>query len=135
MSLFSDFIQNTNKEVLERVEKLVKEKGIKAKLEKETENLANQCANSLIDPEAPKPPSFKGVDFAVEDQDQFLLILDYFQSSGLQFTTQTIKYESQHPNITVDRKKLAEKYGLRSYDKTPLLVQMIEQRLKMIGNE
>lgn len=135
MSLFNEFIQSINKDALERVEKLIEEKGIKEKLEDQTEQLASQCANSIIDPQAPNPPAYKGVDFNKEDPDQYLLILDYFQSSGLQFTTQTLKYESQHPNITVDRKRLAEKYGLRAYDKTPLLVQMIEQRLKMIGNE
>ena len=134
MSFFDDFIQNTNKEVLEKVEALVEEKGIRDKIEKETEELAKKTAYSILDPQIPAP-SFKGVDLSVEDPDQYLLILDYFESTGMKFTSQTIRYESQNPQLTLDRNALAEKYGLRSYDKTPLLVQMIEQRLKVIGNE
>ena len=135
MSLFDDFIQQTNKEVLEKVEKLIEEKGIRRKTEEETEELAKKTAYSLLDPEGNHAPVFKGVDFSKEDPDQYLLILDYFESTGMKFTSQTIRYESQHPDFTLNRRQLAEKYGLRGYDKTPLLVQMIEQRLKVLDNE
>ena len=135
MSLFDDFIQQTNKDVLKKVEALIEEKGIRQKAEQQTQELAKKTAYSLIDPEGQKAPSFKGVDLSTEDPDQYLLILDYFESTGMKFTSQTIRYESQNPGVMLDRKALAEKYGLRSYDKTPLLVQMIEQRLKIIGNE
>ena len=135
MSLFDDFIQNTNKEVLQKVEALIEEKGIREKTEKQTEEYATKTAYSILDPEGMPAPVFKGVDLSEEDPDQYLLILDYFESTGMKFTSQTIRFESQNPQLTLNRKALAEKYGLRSYDKTPLLVQMIEQRLKLIGNE
>ena len=135
MSVFDDFILETNKEVLENVRKLIDEKGIEDKIAKQTEELAKMTAYSLLDPKNHPAPVFQGVNLNKEDPDQYLLIMDYFESTGMKFTSQTMKYESQRPTLVYDRVKLANKFGLRSYDRTPLLVQMVEQRLKTIGNE
>lgn len=135
MSFFDDFLISINKEIIEKVEKLIEEKGIREKVAENAEKAAIETANRLLDPSLPQDVMFKGINAETDELDEYLLVLDYMESTGLKFASQTARFESQHPEITLDRVKLAEKYGLRSYDKTPLLIQLIEERLKTVGNE
>jgi hypothetical protein len=59
--------------------------------------------------------------------------MEYLESIGLKFAPTVLRYEGQHPNHFANRVDLARKLHLRSYDKTPLLVQIIEEKLKALG--
>jgi hypothetical protein len=76
-----------------------------------------------------EPPSFDGINLEDPgDMDEFLLVLDYLEWLGLKFTPQVLKFESQHPETVIDRRQLCERLSLRSYNRAPLLVQMIEEQ-------
>jgi hypothetical protein len=64
---------------------------------------------------------------------EYRLVMDYLESIGLKFAPTVLRYESQHPNLFADRAELAERLHLRSYDRTPLLVQMIEEKRRSLG--
>lgn len=76
-------------------------------------------------------PEIKMKDWAI---DEYLFVLDYFQSLGLEYTPAVLKYESQHPEVRLDRKALAKRYSLDKDCKTPLIVQLMAERLGKIGN-
>ena len=65
-------------------------------------------------------------------QDEYLFVLDYFNSLGLEYSQAVLKYESQHPEIQLDRKALAKRYGLDHEIRTPLIVQLMSERLNKI---
>ena len=132
MSFMNDFIQSTQREVVEEVQKLVESKGIKEKVLSEAQQIAQQTANHLLDPNSPSPEIFKGIELDEESTDEYLLVLEYLESVGFKFAPSVLRYESQHPEITTNRQEISEKFGLRSYDRTPLLVQLIEERLKSL---
>lgn len=136
MNFLSDLIIDANNDLVQRLENLIENTGLREKVANEAENLAQRSVNVLIDPECDDITDYKGIN--IEDdilKDEYLLVLEYLQSVGLKFTPQAARFESQNPDLGFDRVELANKYGLRSYDRTPLLVQMIEDRLRMIGNE
>ena len=111
------FIESTQKDVVEEVQQLVAEKGIKEQVLKEAQELAQQQAMHLMNPSSPEPPSYPGIQLEGDEKDEFLLVLDYLESIGLKFTPTVLKYE---------------RLNLRSYDRTPLLVQLIDERLKAL---
>lgn len=132
----NDFIQATQKDVVEEVQKLVEEKGIKEKVLQEAQQIAQKTANHLLDNNAPPPETYQGIDISNEDDlDEYLLVLEYLESIGFKFAPSVLRYESQHPEQMVNRKALCTKLGLRSYDRTPLLVQLIEERLNSFQDE
>lgn len=65
-------------------------------------------------------------------QDEYLFVLDYFNSLGLEYSQAVLKYESQHPDIKLDRKALAKRYNLDYEIRTPLIVQLMSERLVKI---
>lgn len=133
MSFMNDFIQATQKDVVEEVQKLVEEKGIKEKVLQEAQQIAQKTANHLLDSSAPAPETYQGIDISKEeDLDEYLLVLEYLESIGFKFAPSVLRYESQHPEQMVNRRQLSERLGLRSYDRTPLLVQLIEERLNSL---
>lgn len=66
--------------------------------------------------------------------DEYLFVLDYFETLDLQYSPAVLKFESQHPEIKLDRKALAKRYGLDKDSRTPLLVQLMAERLNKVGN-
>lgn len=135
MSILDNFIKDTESEVVEEVQRLVDEKGIKAKILEEAQQLATQQANHIINPKSPEPPKFEGLNLDDENMDEFCLVLDYLESIGLKFTPTVLKYESQNLQINSNRQELCERLKLRGYDRTPLLVQLIEERLKSLEED
>ena len=135
MSFMNDFIQTTQRDVVEEVQKLVEEKGIKEKVLQEAQAIAQKTANHLLDPNAPAPETYQGISMSPEDLDEYRLVLEYLESIGFKFAPSVLRYESQHPDIMTDRAELAKKLGLRGYDRTPLLVQLIEERLNSLEAE
>ena len=127
-----DFIQSTQREVVEEVQKLVEEKGIKDRVLSEAQQIAQKTANHLLDPSSPAPEVFEGIKTDEDSLEEYLLVLEYLESVGFKFAPSVLRYESQHPDISTNRKEMSEKLGLRNYDRTPLLVQLIEERLKSL---
>jgi hypothetical protein len=78
------------------------------------------------------PPEITGIDEPSNKRLEYLLIQDYMQSIGLQVAPEVLRFESLHPTVEEDRKTLASYLDLRSYEKTPLLVQLIAKRLAQI---
>jgi len=101
---------------------------------KEAQAIAQQTANHILDPKADPPQQYKGISVGASQEDperqEYLLVLEYLESVGFKFAPSVLRYESQHPDIMSNRAELAKSLGLRSYDRTPLLVQLIEERLK-----
>lgn len=139
MSFVNEFIQSTQQEVVKEVTELVEAKGIKEKVLKEAQAIAQQTANHILDPKAEAPQQYKGITVGSSPEDperqEYLLVLDYLESVGFKFAPSVLRYESQHPDIMSNRAELAKNLGLRSYDRTPLLVQLIEERLNHTAHE
>jgi hypothetical protein len=70
-----------------------------------------------------------------EDNDEFLLVLDYLEANGLNLSALSLKYESQNPTAANNREDLGQRFNLSAADKAPLLVQMVEARLKTLHSE
>ena len=86
----------------------------------------------LMNPNSPEPKKYPGIQLEGDEKDEFLLVLDYLESIGLKFTPTVLKYESQNPDVNTNREELCQRLNLRSYDRTPLLVQLIDERLKAL---
>lgn len=78
------------------------------------------------------PPSIDGIDEPGYAQTEYFLIQEYLQSIGLSTSPEVLRFESQHPTLEKDRKSLSNELQLRYYEKTPLLVQLIAERLQQI---
>ena len=132
MSISNEILTKTEKEILGDISKLIDEEKLKKKVLEEAKKAANQTAAQVLGQNISPTPEIPKIDIEGDERDEYLLILEYLQSLGLNITPTVLRFESQHPEINVDRKKLAEQFDLPTYDKTPLLVQLIEQRLRLI---
>ena len=120
--------KDLQKAAIERLQLELVERGVQKTALSETERIAKAFANHIRDPSNPEPPSFPGIPGDVESMDKYFLVLEYMQSIGAKMTSSVLKYESQHPDLVLNREELARKYHLRSYDTTPLLIQMLDQQ-------
>jgi hypothetical protein len=131
MEFLSSFVAETQQTVVDAVQRMIEDRGIKAQILEEAQSHAQIIANHLRDPESPEPARFEPVPIGeVSERIQYQLVLEYLESIGLKFAPTVMRYESQHPNVFSDRANLAAQLGLRSYDRTPLLLQMIEETRK-----
>ena len=137
MNFLDKFVVDTQKDVVQKVQQLIADKKIKEKTLEETQQYAQKIANHKLDPSEPEPEKFTGIEFGddLSNQLEYALVLDYLESIGLKFAPSVFRYESQHPNVFSERTQLASDLKLRSYDKTPLLVQMIEETRKAVARE
>jgi hypothetical protein len=131
-SSLADALAQTGVKIPPHVQRLIEEKKIKDQVLKEAHDYAQRHVQHLLDPDAPEPDPFPGIDPTGDDRDEFLLVLDWFESIGLRFTPNVLRYESQNPDVTVARKALAQQYKLDPNSETPLLVQLVEERLKAL---
>ena len=79
-----------------------------------------------------KPAEIADIEVEGNKRLEYLLIQDYLQGIGLESSPEVLRFESLHPTVEEDRRTLAQSLQLRSYDKTPLLVQLIAKRLEQI---
>jgi hypothetical protein len=134
MQLLSSFIEETQRDVVTGVQALVDSCGLRRRLLGEAQNLAQKVTDRIYDEGAPDPPVFPvlAIDH-LEQELQYKLVLEYLDSIGLKFSPTVFRYESRHSEVLADRYELARRLHLRGYDRTPLLVQMIEERRKSMA--
>jgi hypothetical protein len=128
-----DFVKGAQQEVIQQLQQLVEEKGIKEKVLEEAQELAKIAARHILDESQPELTPFPSIPIDDEQQElQYLLVLEFLQSAGFKFAPSVLRYESQHPELQVNRRELGKRLHLCTYDRTPYLVQLIEEQLKSI---
>jgi hypothetical protein len=126
----TDFVKETQQEVVEALEQLVAEHGIKEKVLEDAKRYATIAATHILDPEQPPLEAFEPVAVDGDKEIQYLLVLEFLQSAGFKFAPSVLQFESQHPEIKLDRRELGKRLNLRTYDRTPYLVQLIENEME-----
>jgi beta-phosphoglucomutase-like phosphatase (HAD superfamily) len=123
-------VTDTQEEVIRALEQLVQEKGIKAKVLEDAQELVKTAARHILDETQPELQPFPSVPIDGDKELQYLLVLEFLQSAGFKFAPSVLKFESQHPEIQLDRRALGKRLNLCTYDRTPYLVQLIEEQMK-----
>ena len=126
--------QGLTEEVKEEVLRFIEKEGINEEIQNDAAEMARIAARNILEPNQPPLKDFPRIPLDTEtttDEDvRYMLVQEFLQSAGFKFTSNVLKYESQCPEFKFDREDLGEKLGLPIYDKTPFLVQLIEQKLK-----
>ena len=125
-------VGETQKEVIDELERLVEEKGIKAKVLADAQEMAKVAARHILDESQPELQAFPSIPIDGDKELQYLLVLEFLQSAGFKFAPNVLKFESQHPELDVNRRELGKKLNLCTYDRTPYLVQLVEEQLKTL---
>jgi hypothetical protein len=101
-----------------------------------TRHIREQIMDEAIDLAIGPARRFPGIDLA-QDQavDQLLLVREFLESSGCLIGSEVLSYESQRPELTVDRDALAQSLGLDAKDPRPLLEQMLISHKKWLNYE
>jgi hypothetical protein len=120
-------VEETQHEVTAALEELVQENGIKDKVLGRAQEYAKTAATHILDETQPPLEPFPAVAIDGDKELQYLLVLEFLQSAGFKFAPSVLKFESQHPDIELNRRELGKRLKLRTYDRTPYLVQLIEQ--------
>ncbi|EAY04892.1 hypothetical protein TVAG_016640 [Trichomonas vaginalis G3] len=128
-------VSDTQKEVIEELQKLVEEKGIKEKVLADAQEMAKIAARHILDDSQPELQAFPSIPIDGDKELQYQLVLEFLQSAGFKFAPAVLKFESQHPEIEVDRRELGKRLNLCTYDRTPYLVQLVEEQLKTLEDE
>lgn len=121
---FEEQFQQIFKEVNDVIDtKHIKEQVIQEARDKATEAICALKQKKTI----PRSLEVPKINLKTEDdRDELLLVLEFLESSGYVFGPPILSYESQHPDLIVDRFDLANRLGLNPNDPTPLLVQMVK---------
>jgi hypothetical protein len=134
MNFLDEVIQQAQQAAVDGVSELVEREVIKERMKEEAQEYAQAVADHINDPDGcPEPTRFPPVPIDENGRLEYYLVLDFLESIGLKFAPTVFRYESQHPNFVTDRDEVAATLHLRSYDRTPLLVQMIEEKRKSLG--
>ncbi|EAY11544.1 hypothetical protein TVAG_006190 [Trichomonas vaginalis G3] len=105
--------------------------GIQQEVKDASISYAEQIVKNLLDPEHNQPvKDFEGIKFTNQspDQDEFIFVHDFFKTSHLDFPSQILAFESQHPGFKYSRREVCQRFGLNTNDDAPLLVQLIKMR-------
>jgi hypothetical protein len=128
-----EFVQNAQRDVIGELQALVEKQGIKAKVLEEAQDLAKVAARHILDDSQPDLEPFPKIPIDSEEQLlQYQIVLEFLQSAGFKFAPSVLRFESQHPEVELDRRALGKKLNLCTYDRTPYLVQLIEAQLKSL---
>ena len=128
----NEVIKGTEREMRSQIADLVDRQELREAVLKEAKETALKQAAHILDNTIPPPPELPNINVESDEQDEYMLILEYLQSTGLEFTPAVLRFESQHPKVAADRKALAKHFGLQNYSRKPLLVQLIEERLQQL---
>ena len=128
MEFLTGFIQNSQQSVVERAKQLSEEKKITENVFTEANDCAQKIATNIIDPahneELAEFPRLNGSEF------EYYLVLDFLESIGCKFAPTVFKQETRMQGGNCPHKYLADNLYLRQYDKTPILVQLIQELRK-----
>lgn len=131
LDFMNQYVDKSTNEVTKQSETLIASKHIQDNILEETKKFAVQIANSLKHNEDQAPKRFNGIRLNSKNIEsfeylKFQLVNDFLESIGCKFTPSIFRHESQNPTTMVNRSQIADFLQLRSYDQTPLLVQLIE---------
>jgi hypothetical protein len=135
MSWLDSVVSEKQQEVVSELQRLVDEKGIKEKVLEDAQELAKIAARHILDETQPELQVFPSVPIDGDKELQYLLVLEFLQSAGFKFAPSVLKFESQHPELDLNRRELGHRLHLTTYDRTPYLVQLIEEQLKSLADE
>jgi hypothetical protein len=128
MDFLNPFVQQTHLQAVRAAQPILEANHVKERITEAAQRYAQQIANGeTVETFDPVPLESEA------DLVEYCLVLEYLESIGLKFAPTVLRYESQHPNQFSEREELARKLHLRAYDKTPLLVQIIEQKRKYLN--
>ena len=130
MNSIEDKALSAQKEILAQLHEILEEKGIKEKVLADAQEMAKVAGKHILDENQPELTAFPEIPIEDGGDLEFFLIYDFLISSGFKFAGNVLKYESQHPDIDFDRKEFGKVLGLCTYDRTPYLVQLIEEMQK-----
>jgi hypothetical protein len=122
----ASFVAETQQEVTDALEDLVKAQKIKEKVLAHAEEFARTAATHILNEAEPALEPIPAVDISGDKELQYLLVLEFLHSAGFKFAPSVLKFESQHPDLPFNRRALGKRLNLRTYDRTPYLVQLIE---------
>ena len=129
-----ELAQGMTDEVKEEILRFIEKEGINAEIQSDAAEMARIAARNILEPDQPPLKDFPklplDINETTEEDIRYMLIQEFLQSAGFKFTSSVLKYEGQCPEFHVDREELGNALGLPVYDKTPFLVQIIEQKLK-----
>lgn len=134
-SWLDGIVKDTQQQVVQELETLVQEKGIKEKVMADAQELAKVAARHILDESQPELEAFPMIPVEGDKEIQYLLVLEFLQSAGFKFAPSVLRFESQHPEIELNRRELGKQLNLCTYDRTPYLVQLIEEQLKSLEDE
>lgn len=131
LDFMNQYANDSTNEVIKQSENLIATKHLQDNIMKETKEFAIEIANSIKYNRHQPTTQFNGIKINSNecqsfDYLKFQLVNDFLESIGCKFSPCIFRHESQNPNTLVERSQIAEYLKLRSYDKTPLLVQLIE---------
>ena len=129
-SRVKSIIRESEEELKQDIAAIIDEKDLQIKVLDEAKTNAEAQAKHFLDKQIALPPEIPNILADGDERDEYLFVLEYLESIGLKVTPTVLRYESQHPEVQCERKRLAKQYQLKNYDRTPLLVQLIEERLK-----
>jgi hypothetical protein len=125
------FVQSAQRDVIAGFQEFLERQGIKTKVFDEAQELAKVAAGHIGDETQPDVDPFPSIPIENEEQLlQYQVALEFLQSAGFKFAPSVLQFESQHPDLALDRRALGKKLNLCTYDRTPYLVQLIEAQLK-----
>ena len=129
-----ELAQGMTEEVKEELLRFIEKEGINAEIQGDAAEMARIAARNILEPDQPPLKDFPklplDINETTEEDIRYMLIQEFLQSAGFKFTSSVLKYEGQCPEFHIDREELGNALGLPVYDKTPFLVQIIEQKLK-----
>lgn len=132
--IIDNLADGTTKEVIEEIKRWVSKQGIDEEIQSDASEMARIAARHLLDENQPPLKDFPRIPLdlstTTEEDVRYMLIQEFLQSAGFNFTSNVLKYESQCPEFPLDREDLGTALGFPSYDRTPFLVQIIEEKLK-----
>ena len=130
--------EGITEEVKEEVLRFIEKEGINEEIQNDAAEMARIAARHILEPNQPPLKDFPRLPLdlttTTEENIRYMLVQEFLQSAGFKFTSNVLRYESQCPDFTIDRESLGQDLGLPVYDKTPYLVQIIEQKLKNEAN-
>lgn len=128
----SKAIRSQEHELKNQISQLVSSQEVFERVIREAKHTASKRAAHIIDKNHPEPPEIPNINVESDEQDEYLLILDYLITTGCKWTDTVLRFESQHPGVKYDRKELCKRFGFPKASKRPILVQIIEERLQQI---